>query len=373
LYDAIISLKVVLADGSLQTFTRDDPKYRHNPDENPFHAFQIHLGCLGIVVSVTLECVPFTVYRLDKTITDFKELKEHFLEWNEDSEHCKAWWFPNTDHVQLWRTTVATEEEEFLYVSNNRKIYLVPEVEVTSDTQQVAQRKKSNPPRSLKDLKKNAFTSSLSNLIEKMDSDTQVNVVEGDKSTIDKKILQQPEARFQTVLRFTSLHTCFGNIYQLWCKGIPAPQINCELAVPMDKLNEVLDTLHEFYAKSENKMHYPFILRATGSSDAWLSPSHGKRVCYIGFLAYLNEENHTVIKDQFEFVKEIEKVISGMGALPHYGKFFTFSLYNFETLPKWKEFLELRSKLDPNGVFMNKFLNDLFHNREEQLLIDQSH
>lgn len=107
-------------------------------------------------------------------------------------------------------------------------------------------------------------------------------------------------------------------------------------------------------------MHYPFILRYCSSSKSWISPSFGQPVCYIGFLVYLNTDDYRANYERLELLKSIESIICRYDALPHYGKYFQKQRYSFaEKLPKWKDFLNTRYKLDPQGKFMNKFLEEL--------------
>jgi FAD/FMN-containing dehydrogenase len=147
--------------------------------------------------------------------------------------------------------------------------------------------------------------------------------------------------------------------YIFRCKGIPAPQVNCEIAIPMEKLSAALIKLRKYYHESGKDMHYPFILRATGSSDAWLSPSYGRSVCFIGFLVYLSEDFQGN-EERLQMLRDVEEVLAEFDALPHYGKFFTRSLYPLEKrLPKYNDFKAFRAQVDPEGVFMNSFLESL--------------
>jgi FAD/FMN-containing dehydrogenase len=109
LCDIVREIRVVHADGSIGKYSRNEPKYSSS-EYNPFDAFRLHLGCLGILTRVTLDCVPHKIYRLVKSVTEFNDLQENFLSWNQTAEHCKAWWFPETDHVQVWRTCEANRE-----------------------------------------------------------------------------------------------------------------------------------------------------------------------------------------------------------------------------------------------------------------------
>jgi FAD/FMN-containing dehydrogenase len=190
LYDAVMSLQVVLADGSVKTFSRSEDL------NDAFHAFRLHLGALGIVTQVTFKTEPLQIYRLTKALTTFEDLQNNFQSWNATSEHTKAWWFPKTGDVQLWRTFGASQEEVTVYEKEGKKVYQIPESSSTYD--KIA----------------TEFSRSIDVMIEKMDEDTKAS---SEIQTQDV-ILNRPKARFDTVLRFRNLQHCLGNMYQLWCK-----------------------------------------------------------------------------------------------------------------------------------------------------------
>jgi FAD/FMN-containing dehydrogenase len=306
IYDSVDSLTAVLADGSIKHFQRND---------YGFDAWRLSLGSLGIITRVSLKTEPLAVYRLTKGLTKYDDLQTNFIAWNEASEHAKAWWFPETDDVQVWRTFKATKEEEDTYHQNGDDLYKIPEGSTKCTTDN--------------------FSKTIDGLVETMDNDTKdVDITQG----VDQ-VLNRHNARFDTVLRFRSLEHCLGNMYQLWCKGIPAPQVNCEIAVPLEKLSPALAKLKSYLQESGEKLHYPFILRATGSSKAWLSPAYNRPVVYIGFLVYLSE-SYKGDQDRLKMLYNIEQVLAEFDAIPHYGKFYTKKLYKFEkTLERFDWYL----------------------------------
>ena len=371
LFDSVSELRVALADGTIQQITK-----KTQPDL--FSAFKIHLGCLGIILSVRLECEPLVCYRVTKEVTDFNHLVQNFQIWNETSSHCKAWWFPNTDHVQLWRTWPATKAERSSYLQNGSKL-----MKIDPDKDSCIEESDGEDGRGRNEggLLSKAFRRSIDDLLNILKEDTsqdQNNIQNNIQKQDQKQDQKVHEARFQTITRFRSLESCVGNVYQIWCKGIPAPQVNCELAVPFSSLPDVLTRLREYYserkAKDALEMHYPFILRATGPTDAWLSPANGERVCWIGFLVYMSE--HQVDQksntdklgfqyspEKLDLLRDIESVLAGLHprCLPHYGKFYTPSQYLplASRLEHWNAFKNLVRTIDPQGIFRNAYLEDL--------------
>jgi hypothetical protein len=136
----------------------------------------------------------------------------------------------------------------------------------------------------------------------------------------------------------------------------------------MRRVKEALHELRQYYHTKKPAMHYPFILRATGASSAWLSPSAGERVCYIGFLVYLSEDTFDGNKERLTHLANIEQLLSRFESIPHYGKFFTMENYNFQDLlPRWNDFCKLRDRVDPSKKFMNPWLESLLYNNQHQV------
>jgi FAD/FMN-containing dehydrogenase len=188
IYDAVLELQVVLANGDIKIYTSADTE---------FDAFRLHLGALGILTRIKFRCEPLKVYKQVKEITTFDDMVRNYEAWNDESEHCKAWWFPETNKVQLWTTYIANKDESSKYLSNNCQITEISE--------------------KIESQESNEFSASLVKLVKNMDADTKSSGKTIETSTNPNV----PGGRFETVLRFKSQDSRIGNMYQLWCKGIP--------------------------------------------------------------------------------------------------------------------------------------------------------
>ncbi|CAF4893443.1 unnamed protein product [Rotaria sp. Silwood1] len=147
---------------------------------------------------------------------------------------------------------------------------------------------------------------------------------------------------------------------QILCKGIPIPQINCEIAIPFEHTREATLAIKSWADVHKKYLHYPFIYRATGQSKAWLNPAYKGPVCYIGFLVYVAEDG-SVRDDGMATMHELQMILAPFGGIPHWGKHFQPDIYDFERLiPKWKDFLDLRAQLDPNRKILSAFLESVF-------------
>ncbi len=205
LCDAVAALTVMLASGDIIRVDRTDPR---------FGAFVMGMGMLGILLDVTLNTVPNRIMRCTKFTTDYPFLLAHNERLNREHAFVKSWWFAWTGESHIWLVDPASEEEVARYRAGGSEPLLL-EGDI--------------------DARMNA---TIDATLQKMAKDTKDEALAGE--------------HFETVRRFKDASDLVGNVYHILCKGIPAPQINCEVAVPLHRMNEALETLQAWQqAKSQ--------------------------------------------------------------------------------------------------------------------------
>lgn len=320
LCDAVAALTVMLASGDIIRVDRTDPR---------FGAFVMGMGMLGILLDVTLNTVPNRIMRCTKFTTDYPFLLEHNERLNREHAFVKSWWFAWTGESHIWLVDPASDDEVARYrAGGSEPLVLEGDMDERMNL---------------------ALNATIDATLQKMARDTKDEARAGE--------------HFETVRRFKDASDLVGNVYQILCKGIPAPQINCEVAVPLERMGEALEILQAWQEANPGVLHYPFILRCTGPSVAWLSAAHDKSVCWIGFLVYLAADG-TFVGGSMEQMRELQQLLVPLGGIPHFGKHLAMDLYDFPALlPRWHDFLALKRELDPHGRFENRWLGDLFANR----------
>ena len=320
LCDAVEAMTVMLANGDIIRVDRTDPR---------FGAFVMGMGMLGILLDVTLRTVPNRIMRCTKFTTDYPFLLEHNERLNREHGFVKSWWFAWTGESHIWLVDPASDDEVARYrAGGSEPLVLEGDMDERMNL---------------------ALNATIDATLQKMARDTKDEARAGE--------------HFETVRRFKDASDLVGNVYQILCKGIPAPQINCEVAVPLHRMNEALETLQAWQQANPGVLHYPFILRCTGPSEAWLSAAYGQPVCWIGFLVYLAADG-TFVNGSMEQMRELQQLLVPLGGIPHFGKHLAMDLYDFPALlPRWNDFVALKAELDPHGRFENRWLSDLFANR----------
>ncbi|MHA3702190.1 D-arabinono-1,4-lactone oxidase [Jatrophihabitans sp. YIM 134969] len=314
--DSVLAVRVVSADGEVRVFDRDHPW---------FPAVQLGLGTLGVTTQVTVRTVPSPVYTCRKTAVGAGGLEYDIVAWNRDHELVKAWWFPDQDQVQLWAAREADAEEVARYRAAGSGLL---EHAGTTDT----------------------MNATVDQHLEHLRDDTGIVDTDG-----------KP---YRTVQRFRDFTDVTGDIYQVFCRGIATPQINVEIGVPLSRAGEVVAAIKEWHARTRPHLHYPIILRCTGPSGAWLSPSHEEATCYFGFVVYYADDG-SLSREGEDFLRAVERVLAEHGGRPHWGKYFDESLYDWSALyPAWDRFRAVRDALDPGRRFANAFTSGLFDGGE---------
>jgi FAD/FMN-containing dehydrogenase len=101
-------------------------------------------------------------------------------------------------------------------------------------------------------------------------------------------------------------------------------------------------------------VHFPIECRFVRGDDIWLSPAYGRDSAYIAVHMYKGMP----YKEYFAAVEEIFQRYEGR---PHWGKMHTQTAATLATrYPHWEDFLRVRARLDPSGVFLNDYLRVLF-------------
>jgi FAD-linked oxidoreductase len=121
----------------------------------------------------------------------------------------------------------------------------------------------------------------------------------------------------------------------------------------MKALKEVLSVIEQH----RPDVFFPIELRVIDADDAWLSPFNRGEGVLSGSIAV-----HAYYQDEYQFLFElVEPILRKHGGRPHWGKLNSLKNADFAALyPKWKEALEVRDALDPDGRFLNDYLKTVF-------------
>jgi FAD-linked oxidoreductase len=127
-----------------------------------------------------------------------------------------------------------------------------------------------------------------------------------------------------------------------------------EYNIPAEHTVEVINEIQGCIQRHQFQVHFPIECRFVHSDDIWLSPAYGRESAYVAVHMYRGMP----YRSYFYYIEEIFKRYHGR---PHWGKMHTRTAGELaELYPHWHDFRRVRAALDPEGVFLNGYLRDLF-------------
>jgi len=99
---------------------------------------------------------------------------------------------------------------------------------------------------------------------------------------------------------------------------------------------------------------FPVEFRDVAGDDLPLSPANGRDSTFLAVHAYHRREWEPLVRDA-------EAVFDRYDGRPHWGKHHTRTAADFaDRYPDFGAFRELRAEMDPDGLFLNDHLRELF-------------
>jgi L-gulonolactone oxidase len=293
----VSSMQLVAADGSVL--------YLDGASDLLFAAARIGLGALGIIATVTLQCVPAFALSaselpgsLDRTLDEL----DAELELN---DHFEFYWFPHTRRVLTKR--------------NNRTL---PDA----------------PLRPLSRMRHTIDDELLSN-----------NLFGAINRVTTRRPALIPRAN-AVAARALSARTYTDRSYRVFTSPRRVVFREMEYAVPRAAVPEVLREIEAWIARSHERIGFPVEVRFAAADDIWLSTAYGRDTGYVAVHQY-HQRAH---EPYFRAVEAIARSVDGR---PHWGKLhYRHALSLRETYPHFDDFLAVRDKLDPDRVFGNDYL-----------------
>jgi len=292
----IIGLRLVTGDGTVLEATAD-----HNPEV--LDVARVGVGALGVLSTVTLQCVPaFNLHALEQA-----ERVDALLErWDEEitgNDHFEFFWLPNTGWALTKRNRRTDEPvRPRPRLRAWRDDYLLSNY-AFDVTCRVARR---NPD--------------LGRRVARLVPGT------GRSEYIDRsdRVFASP----RTV-----------KFYEM------------EYAIPCQNLVEALNRVRELVRRQGVQILFPVEVRAVAADNIPLSTAFGRETAYIAVHVYQG-----TAYDQY--FQGVEGIMNDYGGRPHWGKMhFQTAATLADRYPRWDEFQALRTRTDPDGRFSSPYLD----------------
>jgi FAD-linked oxidoreductase len=271
-----------------------------------FNAGRVSLGSLGIITQVKLDLSPSYKLEYLSKKASLEDTLNKLEEYNASNRNFEFYWFPYTQTVQL-----KFSNETSLPVKDNK---------------------------TLRYLNQHIIENGLFGLLCNIGKN-----FEGSFASISKIVA----AGITTERKINHSHLIYATPRNVLFKEM-------EYNIPIEHFKEVMNRIVDKIHKEKYRVYIPIECRFVKGDDIWLSPSCGRDSAYMAF----HVDNRTPHQPYFN---DIEKIMLEYGGRPHWGKMHSLKSDTFSKLyPKWNDFVDLKNKLDPQEMFSNDYVKEIF-------------
>ena len=279
-------------------------------EENNYHEFkcaQLSLGSLGVITRMKMRCKEAYNLELDIRKEKLSDVLANLDAIVDENRHFEFYSIPNSQWSQTKRSNIVSQEAGH----TSKFSAFINDIVLENWALQLLCSINKTIPSSSK---------TISNLI-------------GSFISNEKKV-QQSHKVFSTVrnVKFTEM----------------------EYNIPYESYQEVVKEMLKLINKNNYRISFPQEHRFVQADDIYLSPAHNRKSAYIASHVYKGMDNTRYFKD-------LEDLFVAHGGRPHWGKMNTKDASFFRNAyPKFDDFLQVRAKHDPNGIFLNDHLKKVF-------------
>ncbi|MFB7251951.1 D-arabinono-1,4-lactone oxidase [Microbacterium sp. NPDC056234] len=287
--------------------TADGEFLRVSTDENAelLPAIALGLGALGILVEVTLQCVPaFVVHAVDEP-APLEDVLATLGDRVQAFDHFEFYWFPHTE--------VALTKSQERMPESTRRHPLPPLGRWIDETL-------------------------LSNTVYRAVCAT-ARAVPRITPPFNRLAVQLTGDREYT----DRSHTVFTQRRAVRFREM-------EYALPAENVVPAFRAVRELIARRGWRIEFPIEVRFAAADDVWLSTAYGRATGYIAVHRYWRV-------DPTAYFNAVEEIMLEHGGRPHWGKLHTLDAERLrERHPRFDDFLAVRDRLDPERRFDNRHL-----------------
>lgn len=292
----VTRLRLALPDGSVVECSREE-----RPEL--FEAARVGLGTVGIILTVTLSCVPAFALRVEETTEPIRRVLDSFLDRSRSVDHLEFFWFPGTS-----RATVKHLER------------LAPDTDLA--------------PRS-----------TASTLVRQ---ELLGNGVFGAMAAAASRIpgLSRPTSHVASRLMASPGFT--DRSHRVFVTPRRVRFRETEYALPLEAFPHVVNEVERAVLSSGVPVTFPMEVRTAAADDTWIGTASGRESVYVAVHAYHRQPFEKLLA-------AVEPVFAAHEGRPHWGKEHTLDADDVSRLhPRADDVREVRRRVDPEGLLLNE-------------------
>ncbi len=293
----IVGMQIVTGTGQILQLDGDN-----QPDLLRFA--RVSVGALGVVTSVTLQTVPaFNLHAVEQVV-DLEATCEDIEDFLTSSDHAELFWFPGTTTCLTKQNNRTTKQPE----PPSKAKYFIDKIVLENGVFDLINRTSRRFPSTTERLRKLMVDAA------------------SERELIDKS-------------------------YRVFASPRHVKFVEMEYGIPREALGEVIGRVNAGIKQMETAPLFPIEVRASAADDIPLSTGYRRDSAWVAVHQYKGMEHEP-------YFRMVEGIMDDYDGRPHWGK---MHFQTAETLapryPEWDGFAQVRSELDPEGVFRNDYLD----------------
>ena len=294
----IVAVTLVTGDGALLHVSESE-----NSELLP--AVRLGLGALGILVDLTVQCVPAYLLHAVDTPEPFEAVLDGYLERSASADHFEFYWFPHTE-------TALTKTNTRLPARTGR--------------------------------------APLGRLNRWVDDELLANGLY--RVTCAAGLVVPPLVPRVNRLaeRLTGSRDVTDHSHRVFVTNRSVRFHEMEYALPRDAVPAALREVRALIQKRGWRISFPLEVRTAAADDLWLSTGFGRETGYIAVHMYYRQ-------NPSRYFTDVEAIMRAHDGRPHWGKMHELNADALRTVyPHFDDFLAVRDRLDPERRFTNRYL-----------------
>ena len=125
--------------------------------------------------------------------------------------------------------------------------------------------------------------------------------------------------------------------------------VEMEYGIPLECLPEAVQRVREVTKHLSFPSLFPIEVRVSAADDIALSTGFGRLNGWVAVHQYVGAPYES-------YFQQVADIMDSYGGRPHWGKMHYLNAAQLcERYPRWGEFQQLRTTLDPDGIFRNEY------------------
>jgi len=293
------AMELVLADGRIVTCSATE-----NPEI--FGPARVHLGALGVVSSLTLQAEPAFALRAEESCMPLAEVLSRFDELADGTDHFEFYWFPHTGSTLLKRNTRMPLDDGLEPLPAWRSWW---------------------------------------------DDDFLSNTLFGGTVALGRRLPPLVRTINRISVRALGARSYLDRSDRVFTSPRRVRFVEMEYAVPRAAAAEVVTAVRQVIEASGWRIGFPIEVRVAAADDIPLSTAGGRDSAYVAVHSPIGVD-HTA------YFGAVAQIMAEHDGRPHWGKMHDLDADRLRKLyPAFDDFVSLRDRLDPGGLFSNIYLD----------------